>query len=301
MASRAIEPVTDRSGLSREEALGLGVAALAHVALFAWLAMAPPGKEALPPPDRMTVSLATEVSLKSTAPDPSLAPPASIAPVLGEAAAEPEPVTPQPITPPVPIATPVPAASPLPRAVPKAAAPAPRPVPKVVARPDPKPVAKPPSKPAAKAPSDTRDRRRPDTPTGGSRVGDDFLKGISGGNASSSASAAPAAAIGPQVTASLSQAIARQLKPNWTAPQGADADQLVTVLSWDLNEDGSLKGRPRVVSQSGVNASNSAQKDRHAEQAIRAVQLAAPFDLPGEYYSAWKRVASFRFDRKLSQ
>ena len=37
------------------------------------------------------------------------------------------------------------------------------------------------------------------------------------------------------------------------------------------------------------------------EQAIRAVELAAPFNLPPEYYNAWKRVSSFRFDRKLSQ
>ena len=29
--------------------------------------------------------------------------------------------------------------------------------------------------------------------------------------------------------------------------------------------------------------------------------LAAPFDLPEQYYDSWKRVAAFRFDRKLSQ
>jgi hypothetical protein len=56
-----------------------------------------------------------------------------------------------------------------------------------------------------------------------------------------------------------------------------------------------------VVRQEGITDSNRPQAGRHAEQAIRAVQLAAPFDLPDEFYDAWKRVASFRFDRKLSQ
>jgi hypothetical protein len=102
------------------------------------------------------------------------------------------------------------------------------------------------------------------------------------------------------VVAALGSAVARQIKPHWTAPQGADADKLVTVISWSLNPDGSLAGRPDVVQQLGVNDANRAQAQRHAEQAIRAVQLAAPFDLPAPYYAKWKR-ASFRFDRKLSQ
>ena len=103
------------------------------------------------------------------------------------------------------------------------------------------------------------------------------------------------------MAASLVSGIARQIKPHWTAPQGVDADKLVTVLSWSLNPDGSLAGRPQVVQQLGITDTNRAQAQRHAEQAIRAVQLAAPFNLPAPYYAKWKRVASFRFDRKLSQ
>jgi hypothetical protein len=56
-----------------------------------------------------------------------------------------------------------------------------------------------------------------------------------------------------------------------------------------------------VRSQSGVNASNKAQAARHAENAIRAVQLAAPFKLPEEYYEAWKTVRGARFDRNTSR
>jgi hypothetical protein len=84
------------------------------------------------------------------------------------------------------------------------------------------------------------------------------------------------------------------------APQGADAEQLVTLVRVRLARDGSLVGDPQVVSQSGETPANAAQKARHAEQAIRAVRLAAPFDLPEEYYSAWQTVTS-RFDRRLSQ
>ena len=151
------------------------------------------------------------------------------------------------------------------------------------------------------AQADTRTRRRPDAPAGANRVGNDFLKGVPGGEARGAAQNPPATRAGPQVTATLAQAISRALKPRWNAPQGAEADQLVTVLTFDLNADGSLAGKPRVVSQSGVTDANSAQKARHAEQAIRAVQLAAPFDLPEQHYSLWKHVASFRFDRRLSQ
>jgi hypothetical protein len=142
---------------------------------------------------------------------------------------------------------------------------------------------------------------RPSRRTGGSRIGSDFLEGVRGGSAQQGSGGPLAEAMGPDVRSSLSGAITRQLKPHWAAPQGVDAERLVTVLAWDLNEDGSLAGAPRVLSQSGITASNRAQAGRHAEQAIRAVQLAAPFELPSEYYDSWKRVSAFRFDKRLSQ
>lgn len=136
---------------------------------------------------------------------------------------------------------------------------------------------------------------------GGSRLGHDFLKGVPGAQATDAARSPPAAAIGPAVQSALSGAISRELKPHWTAPQGADAEKLVTILAWSLNRDGSLAGMPQVVRQEGITDANRPQAARHAEQAIRAIQLAAPFNLPAEYYDAWRRVGSFRFDRKLSQ
>ncbi|MDP3674801.1 MAG: hypothetical protein Q8R44_06865 [Novosphingobium sp.] len=244
------------------------------------MALSPLGKDVQPARERMTVSFAEDVAIEATSPEPFAQAAPDTAPELGEPAPEPVPM----VAPPEPAARAV--ASPLPRPA--------APVAKPSARPSPKPTVK------AKAPAPA-DRRRADAPAGASRVGSDFLKGIPGGEARGAAQNPPAARAGPQVAASLAQAISRELKPRWNAPQGAEADQLVTVLSFDLNPDGSLAGKPRVVSQSGVTDANRAQQARHAEQAIRAVQLAAPFDLPEQHYSLWKRVASFRFDRRLSQ
>lgn len=256
----------------------MGIAIAAHVGLIAWLALSPLGKAIQPPPERMTVTFAEDVAVAATSPEPMAQAAPETAPTLGETAAESEPLP--AVAPPEP--TPRAAASPLPRPAP--------PVAKLSARPSAKPRAKPSAKPTAK----------PKAPAGASRVGSDFLKGVPGGEARGAAQTPPAARAGPQVAASLRQAVARQLKPHWVAPQGAEADQLVTILRFALNRDGSLAGRPTVVSQSGVSDANRPQQGRHAEQAIRAVQLAAPFDLPEEFYAQWKTVTS-RFDRKLSQ
>src|SRR5687767_2390502 len=67
--------------LSREERLGLGIAAAVHVALgYALWANVQDKPTALPIPERMTVSLADEVSLTSTSPDPTAEPQAASAP-----------------------------------------------------------------------------------------------------------------------------------------------------------------------------------------------------------------------------
>jgi hypothetical protein len=247
--------------LRREEKLGLGLAVVLHLALVAALVVeARRGVPTIPPAERMTVSLADDVSLESTAPNPSPETQAAIAPVL---APESEPI-------PAPVTTPVP------REVQT-------PVQKDISKPVTKP--QPPAKPVRKQ-------------GGGSRLGADFLKGISAGERANAGT--PAATFGPAEAASLKQAIARQLKPHWAAPQGVDAEKLITYVRFRLNPDGSLNGDPVVVSQSGITPSNEAQKGRHAEQAIRAIRLAAPFDLPAQFYDQWKVVTS-RFDRGLSQ
>lgn len=262
-----------------EDRIGLLVAVVLHVLLAAALAVsvwfAPP---AYTPPERIAVSLATEVSLESTAPEPVPESRAAIAPTLSdlpapEAADNPTEARPAPQTPPPP---------------PTRTA----------------------TRSAPQTPAPNRERSRPDrtpeaparsnTPAGGSRIGDNFLEG-QGQSTRTDDTRIPASQIGASAQASIGQAIGRQIKPHWNAPQGVDADQLVTILAFELNEDGSLKGRPRVVGQSGDNDSNRTQKALHAERAIRAVQLAAPFDLPPEYYNAWKSIRGARFDRNLSR
>ena len=299
------------------------MAAGLHALLFAGLAWKPVSVALPPPPERMTVTLTQSVGLTSTAPDPVAKAAPDIAPQLGEPA---PPVTtapkaipdiapksvPQPAPPnPSPIAkvepNPKPQPLPKPTASPVAkTAPAPRVAPQPVPRPAPRPATSASrisndflkGVPATRSGSQTA---RPTATPGGSRLGEDFLKGVLGGEASGSASTPPAAAMGPAVQSALAGSISRQLKPHWIVPQGVDAEKLVTILSWSLNRDGTLAGPPQVFRQEGVTDANRAQAARHAEQAMRAVQLAAPFNLPAEYYDAWKRVASFRFDRKLSQ
>jgi protein TonB len=249
--------------LSREERIGLGIAAAAHVALvgaLVWQVRDQP--TALPIPERMSVSLADEVSLESTAPDPSANPQASIAPVLSP---DPEPVV-EPV--------------------------------REVVRPTPRQTVAPTSRATQRPTPTPTPRATPTRQAGGTRLGDDFLQGV-GGSERSNARGTPAATFGPAEQASLQQAINRELRPHWSAPQGVDAEKLVTVLAWELNADGSLAGRPRLVSQSGITDSNRPQAALHAERAIRAVQLAAPFDLPEEFYDKWKRITSWRFDRRL--
>jgi outer membrane biosynthesis protein TonB len=277
--------------LRREEKLGLGIAVALHLALFAALVIeARRDGPAIPPAERMTVSLADEVSLESTAPHPSQDSQAAVAPVL---APQSEPI-PAPVTEPVPapmrtvIEQPAPQPKPAPKPVQKAVVPA-----KTPAKPEPSPKAAAPAKAPAKpqpAPSQKSG--------GGSRIGADFLKGVSAGERADAGT--PAATFGAAERASLQAAINRQLKPEWKAPEGVDVEKLDTVITWDLNPDGSLKGQPRFVSQTGKTDSNAPQQRRHIEQAIRAVQIAAPFKLPPEFYDQWKRL-TWHFDRNLSR
>lgn len=263
--------------LRSEDRTGLLAAVGLHLLLVAVLAlqwsMSPP-----PVTQRMTVSLASEVGLEATAPDPVPESRAAIAPTLAESSApeaEPAPAETRAATPPPP--------RPTTRQAAREPAPSREP-----SRPDRQPTREPPRQPAR------------DEPAGGSRIGEKFLEG-SGSSTTTDETRIPASRIGASAKASIIQAIVRQIRPHWTAPSGADAELLVTELAFDLNEDGSLKGRPRVLRQSGVTDTNRAQQALHAERAIRAVQLAAPFDLPDEYYEAWKSIRGARFDRNLSR
>jgi outer membrane biosynthesis protein TonB len=282
--------------LQHEEKIGLGIAVLLHGALVAVLLQQAVRTEVLTFPERMEVSLVSEVGLESASREPVPESQQSIAPELGEAAPPPDtadPAPPPPVTEQVQVAPPPPQPKPSAKPSPKPSA---KPSQQPSAKPSPKPSAKPSAAPATRstpAPRATTAAR-----SGGSRIGDDFLEG-KGSSATTTETRAPAATFGAADRAALASAITRQIRPHWNAPSGVDAEKLVSIVSWDLNRDGTLKGRPRCrVEQSSITDSNQPQASLHCERAIRAVSLAAPFDLPDQFYDRWKAL-EWQFDRRL--
>lgn len=303
------------SALTREEGLGLGLAVAAHVVLLAVLVLRPQTPLPLPRPERIMVTLSEDVGLTSTSPEPAAQAARDAGPDLGEAMPEPEP---EPAPPPPKPEPP----KPQPKVLAKAEPPKPQPRPTAQPKPQPRPTAQPsarpttPPSPRATArpaaqptsrPAPVATTRAPVRPAaaparpGASSFDDAFKQGVPGGQqATGAARNPPAATIGPAVRSAIGQAIARQLKSHWASPQGAEVELLVTRVRFRLDRSGALIGDPEVLDTTGITSANQAQVARHREQAVRAVRLAAPFDLPNEYYIAWQVVTS-NFDRRLSQ
>ncbi len=292
--------------MERSERLGLSVAVVGHVALFAALSLGIASRSELKmPTEPLTVTLTDEVGLVSQSPSPNTeaatATAPEIAPEIEKAAPvqEPEPAPTPPVKrpePPAPKAIERPS-PPKPKAAEK---PRPAPVPKP-ARSTPPPPAKPQPKAAQKPkpspPKDTSERRRPDRPAAkpaaqaprAPRIGKDFLEGVTDKASTSRSQTPPAAAAGPAVVASLQRELLRQVKPHWVPPTGADAELLRTRVVVRLDEQGNIVGTPS-ASTTGVNASNRAQEALHKERAIAAVRRAAPFKFPAQYYSEWQTI-----------
>jgi outer membrane biosynthesis protein TonB len=282
--------------VQRADATGLGVAAAGHILLFGVLSLglitAP--KPVPPLTQPVDIQIVDEVGLKDTVPNPSPVEPApSVAPDVG-------PPVEAPVTDPAP--TPLPKVAPAPappkpvppKPTPKVATPAPAP------KSQPKPAPAPASKPAAAPlrPKLALDLPRPGgAAPRGSRLGADFLKGVSD-RPNASTAQTPRAAAGPAVEASLAREVLRQLKPHWKAPTGADAEQLRTTLSISLTRDGQVAS-VRVIETTGITDSNRGQVRLHQEAAVKAVRLAAPFVLPAELYDAWKVLEPVGFDKRL--
>jgi outer membrane biosynthesis protein TonB len=273
--------------MQRAEATGLGVAAVGHILLFGILSLgltlAP--KPVPPLTQPVDIQIVDEVGLRDTAPDPSPVEPApSVAPEVG---------------PPVEAPLPEPTPAPLPKVAPAPTPPkpTPKPAPKVAT-----PASKPAVKPVPAAPPRPKlaldlSRPQPQQAPRGSRLGNDFLKGVSDRPTASTAQT-PRAAAGPAVEASLAREVLRQLKPHWKAPTGADAEKLRTTLSISLARDGTVAA-VRVIETTGVTDSNRGQVRLHQEAAVKAVRLAAPFVLPAELYDAWKVLEPVGFDKRL--
>jgi outer membrane biosynthesis protein TonB len=309
--------------MDRAERYGLSIAAVGHIALFVALSLSLLTARIPKPPiaDPMDVQFVDKVGLTSAAPKVS-----QEAPAPSEA---PEQGKPQDTTPPPPKAEPVPKPQPKPTP-PKPAPPKPSPPkPEPKAEPKPAPVkpepkpkpapvkpAKPekatPAKPSLAKPAPAKptkatglssdflkdlpqDKPGPAKPKG-SRLGSDFLKGLSPSKAPGKASAPHAAAIGAQSMSGLIGLIASKVKPCYNPPAGGtDSGQIVTMLSIRLNKDGSVAS-VTPGAQSGVNGSNSAYARQMADAAVRAVKRCAPITgLPPELYEGGWNDFDFRF------
>lgn len=309
------------TSLRKEEGIGLILAIAAHLGLAAFLLWRPAGKALVTPPERMTVTLSDELAPTSTSPEPNAQAAPDRAPTIGEPAPpepepvaepEPEPLPPPPVPkPPAPkaVAQPKPEPKPAPRPAPRAVerptpAPAPKPSPQATPRPPqpaPKAAAQPRNQPAPKAPArPPQQQQQTNRPAGASSFADAFKNGVPGAQNTGQSRTPPAAAAGP-LRASFGQSVLREVRPNWQGrvPQGVNTEKLVTILSIELNRDGSLAKPPRVVRQEGIDDENRPQAQRHAEEAIRAVQLSAPFDLPADQYDLWKNLPPLRFRKNL--
>ena len=176
--------------------------------------------------------------------------------------------------------------------------------PEISDRPDPKPrseAQQPETRSTPRVDPRTQQSRTPPSQTprsSGAEFGSAFREGQSSGERNNGG--APAVEISPRVMASIQMSIIRQLRPNWNAPDGLDAELLSTDVTWRMNSDGSLRGQPRCDDTRGITASNRPQASRHCELAIRAIRKTAPFRLPEEYYTAWQEVTS-TFNKELSQ
>lgn len=98
--------------------------------------------------------------------------------------------------------------------------------------------------------------------------------------------------------AALIHSIRDQLRRHWRAPEDDTADDIKTILRWRLNDDGTVKGSPEIMDQMGVTDENAALAQEHARLAIRAVEMAAPFDVPPNLNALWQQM-TIVFDRRL--
>lgn len=266
------------------ERRSLLLAGVAHLVLLAALSLGLKLGETLPPPpdDAIPVEIVdiADVPRVTEPPKPSI----KAAPEKTVEATTPEPEP----TPPAPTPEALPEPEPLPEPKPEKAKPPapPKPAAKPVAKPAPPKPEK--AKPApqlldAEALSNLLDKSLPKAkvkPLDTSALAKSIEKAIPRG-----------ATVDPRATATLIQAIRAQVAPCWNPPiGGADVKKMTVLLHIEVNRDGSIVGRPSVVSQTGVTGANQDYARAFAETARRAVLRCAPLRLPANLYDLWKAV-----------
>lgn len=272
-----------RPALSREEAFGLGLAALGHVALV-WVLVTAKAPEPLPPVDRVSVTLSDEMGAVSTSPKPQSDPMADKGPELGE----PAPVE-EAVTPPQPKPQPAPQPAPQPRV----AVPPPKPAPAPPAKAAP---AKPPQQAKATQPKAMPAAKAP-AKAGASSFDQLFAKGIPGGSSKGRDQTAAASQASAQQVASWSSSINARVRGPWNScpVSGLDVGKLRAAVRFTLDPNGRIASIED-FDVTGVTESNRPQVKPFKDCAIRAIRLAAPFTgLPPEFHDQWKsRRLNFR-------
>jgi len=256
--------------MDRVEAAGLGVSVAGHGALLALLSVALVTVSRAPPLQQaMEVSLVDEIGLTSAAPQPSAAPAAlSRAPETGpseDAAPAPAPEAPAPV----------------PRQI------APAPAPPQAARTQPRP--------APPAPAGTgRTTRRPG-------LGDLDPRSF-GRDPAARSNSPPAAVMSAAAAADIASAISRQVQPcaDRQVYPGPGAERIVTPIGLSLNRDGSLKGRPRIGQQRGLDEENRRYAQRVADLAVNAFVSCSPLrGLPQDLYDVPRGWSNFTLNYRL--
>ncbi len=246
------------SALTREESFGLALAALGHIALV-WVLVTAKPPEALPPPERVSVTLSDETGAVSTSPKPQSDPVADKGPELGEPAPVPEVVV----------------------------APPPRPVP---APPQTTPPPKPPQQAKATPPKASPAKVNPPPKAGASILDSSYSKGLQGGSAKGKDQTPPATQASAQQVASWDSSIKSKVLGRWNScpVSGLDVSKLRATVRFTLDRNGGILSvdEPAIT---GVTDANRAQVRPFRDCAIRAIKLAAPFTgMPGEFYDQWK-------------
>ena len=283
-----------------------------------------------------TAPQSVETPAESVAPDEGApedaAPPA---PEEAEPEPKPDPVPPAPQpkpAPPKPAPIPQPAPEPKPQPKPKPAPPKPvakpAPVPKPVVKPQPKAEKAPPAKSAptkaaakpsaAPAKTSSASSAKPAKPSStkgsgstaeakisrprGSRLGDNFLKGLSADPSPSKSEAPKAAKLGAQAAANIGSAILRQVQPcaNRQVTPGPGAERIRVTINLKLNRDGTLKSRPTISGHAGVDDDNRRYVDRVDDLAIATFVGCSPLrGLPDDLYDVQNGWSNFSLRYKL--
>jgi outer membrane biosynthesis protein TonB len=288
-----------------------------------------------------TAPQTVETPAESIAPDEG-APEDAAPPAPAEAEPEPKldpvPPAPQPKpAPPKPAPKPQPAPEPKPQPKPKPAPPKPvakpAPVPKPVVKPQPKAEKAPPAKaaPAKSAPTkaaakpsaapaktSSASSAKPAKPSStkgsgstaeaktsrprGSRLGDNFLRGLSADPSPSKSEAPKAAKLGAQAAANIGSAILRQVQPcaNRQVTPGPGAERIRVTINLKLNRDGTLKSRPTISDHAGVDDDNRRYVARVDDLAIATFVGCSPLrGLPDDLYDVQNGWSNFSLRYKL--